>query len=232
MRPLIGITTYREPARWGTWDVPAVLLPAAYSDAVADAGGEPILLPTGATSAAVVARLDGLVLAGGADIDPAQYDQQPGAHTTVVRPDRDDAELTLLETALERDLPVLAICRGMQLLNVALGGDLVQHLPDVASAGCHDPGAGLYEERIVGTEPGTQLHRLIGPSADVHCHHHQALDRLAPGLTVSARAEDGVVEAVELAARPFCLGVQWHPEESRDRRLFAAHVAAALERLR
>jgi anthranilate synthase component 2/putative glutamine amidotransferase len=110
MRPLIGITTYREPARWGTWDVPAVLLPAAYADAVAQSGGEPVLLPTGASSADVVARLDGLVIAGGADVDPAQYDQQPGAHTTVVRPDRDDTELALLETALERDLPLLAIC--------------------------------------------------------------------------------------------------------------------------
>jgi anthranilate synthase component 2/putative glutamine amidotransferase len=232
MRPLIGITTYREPARWGTWDVAAVLLPASYADAVADAGGEPVLLPTGSSSPEIVARLDGLVLAGGADVDPAQYDQQPGAHTTVVRPDRDDTELTLMETALERDVPLLAICRGMQLLNVALGGDLVQHLPDVESAGCHDPGAGLFQQREVRTEPGTQLHRLLGPGADVHCHHHQALDRLAPGLTVSARAEDGVVEGVELTGRRFCVGVQWHPEESTDRRLFEAHVAAARERLR
>lgn len=232
MRPLIGITTYREPARWGSWDVPAVLLPAAYSDAVAESGGEPILLPTGGSSADVVTHLDGLVIAGGADIDPALYDQQPGAHTTVVRPDRDDTELALLETALEHDLPLLAICRGMQLLNVALGGDLVQHLPDVGTAACHDPGAGLYQERTVATEPGTQLHRLIGASAEVHCHHHQALDRLAPGLTVSARAEDGIVEGVELTARRFCLAVQWHPEESTDRRLFEAHVAAARERLR
>jgi gamma-glutamyl-gamma-aminobutyrate hydrolase PuuD len=232
MRPLIGITSYREQARWGTWDVAAVLLPAAYPDAVSDAGGEPVLLPTGTSSADVVARLDGLVLAGGADIDPAQYDQPPGAHTTVVRPDRDDTELTLLETALERDIPILAICRGMQLLDVALGGDLVQHLPDVDGAGCHDPGAGLFQQRVVTIEPGTQLHSVLGKEAEVHCHHHQALDRLAPGLTVSARAEDGVVEAVELAGRAFCLGVQWHPEESPDRRLFQAHVRAALDRRR
>jgi len=232
MRPLIGITTYREPARWGTWDVAAVLLPAAYPDAIADAGGEPVLLPTGTTSGEVVARLDGLVLAGGADIDPAQYDQAPGAHTTVLRPDRDATELTLLETALEHDLPLLAVCRGMQLLNVALGGDLVQHLPDIPTAGCHDPGAGLFQARTVTTEPGTALHQLLGSGADVHCHHHQALDRLAPGLTVSARAEDGVVEAVELTGRRFCLGVQWHPEESTDRRLFEAHVAAARNRVR
>src|SRR3954471_24786519 len=122
MRPLIGISTYREQARWGTWDVPAVLLPAPYAEAVAEAGGEPVLLPTGAVSADVVARLDGLVLAGGADVDPQRYGQGAGRRTTVLRPDRDAAELTLLRAALDRDLPTLADCRGMQLLNVELGG--------------------------------------------------------------------------------------------------------------
>jgi gamma-glutamyl-gamma-aminobutyrate hydrolase PuuD len=227
MRPLIGITTYREPARWGTWDVAAVLLPAAYADAVSDAGGEPVLLPTGVASPEVIARLDGLVLAGGADVDPARYSQPPGAHTTVLRPDRDDTELAALHAALDRDLPLLAICRGMQLLNVALGGDLIQHMPDVEGAGCHDPGAGLFQERTVRVEPGTALHALLGDDAAVHCHHHQALDRIAPGLVVAARAEDGVVEGVELPDRRFCLGVQWHPEESTDRRLFVGHVEAA-----
>ena len=134
-RPLIGITTYREQAQWGTWDVPAVLLPAAYADAVAAAGGEPVLLPTGAVSAEVVGRLDGLVLAGGADVDPARYERPAGPHTTVLRPERDEIELAALQAALDRDLPLLAICRGMQLLNVALGGDLVQHLPDLETPG-------------------------------------------------------------------------------------------------
>jgi gamma-glutamyl-gamma-aminobutyrate hydrolase PuuD len=227
MRPLIGISTYREQARWGTWHVPAVLLPASYADAVAEAGGEPVLLPTGAVSAEVVARLDGLVVAGGADVDPARYGQPAGAHTTVLRPERDESELVALRAALDRDLPVLAICRGMQLLNVALGGDLLQHLPDVENAGVHDPGPGLYQPRNVRTQPGTELHRLLGPTAPVACHHHQALARIAPELTASAWAEDGVVEGVEAAGRRFCLGVQWHPEEGPDRRLFAAHVAAA-----
>jgi gamma-glutamyl-gamma-aminobutyrate hydrolase PuuD len=227
MRPLIGITTYREQARWGTWDVSAILLPASYADAVADAGGEPVLLPTGAVSAEVVTRLDGLVVAGGADVDPARYGQAAGPHTTVVRPERDESELLALQAALDRDLPVLAICRGMQLLNVALGGDLVQHLPDAENTGIHDPGAGLYHRREVRTEPGSALHRLLGPTGCVACHHHQALARIAPELTPSAWAEDGVVEAVEAAGRRFCLGVQWHPEEGVDRRLFAAHVDAA-----
>jgi gamma-glutamyl-gamma-aminobutyrate hydrolase PuuD len=232
MRPLIGISTYREQARWGTWDVPAILLPASYADAVAEAGGEPVLLPTGAVSAEVVGRLDGLVMAGGADVDPARYGRPAGPRTTVLRPERDESELIALQAALDRDLPLLAICRGMQLLNVALGGDLVQHLPDVEHTGVHDPGAGLYQRRDVRTEPGSALHRLLGPTAPVACHHHQALARIAPGLTASAWAEDGVVEAVEAEGRRFCLGVQWHPEEGADRRLFAAHVAAAQQRPR
>jgi gamma-glutamyl-gamma-aminobutyrate hydrolase PuuD len=227
MRPLIGITTYREQARWGTWHVPAVLLPASYADAVAAAGGEPVLLPTGALTAEVVGRLDGLIVAGGADVDPARYGQVAGPHTTVLRPERDESELAALEAALDRDLPLLAICRGMQLLNVALGGDLVQHLPDVEKAGVHDPGAGLYQRRDVHTQPGSAVGRLLGTTVPVACHHHQALSRIAPELTASAWAEDGVVEAVEAVDRRFCLAVQWHPEEGEDRRLFAALAAAA-----
>jgi len=227
MRPLIGITTYREPARWGTWHVPAVLLPAAYADAVARAGGEPVLLPTGAVSADVVARLDGLVLAGGADVDPARYDRPAGPHTTVLRPERDESELIALQAALDRDMPLLGICRGMQLLNVALGGDLVQHLPDVENTGVHDPGAGLYQRREVRNQDGTRVHDVLGPTAMVACHHHQALGRIATGLTATAWAEDGVVEAVEAVDHRFCLAVQWHPEETGDGRLFEALVAAS-----
>jgi anthranilate synthase component 2/putative glutamine amidotransferase len=230
-RPLIGISTYREQARWGFWDVPAVLLPATYADAVAECGGEPVLLPTGSTSADVVARLDGLVLAGGADVDPARYGQPPGEHTTVLRPDRDDAELAVLAAALERDLPLLAVCRGMQLLNVLLGGDLVQHLPDVPGAGSHQAGPGIYARREVRTVPGTALADLLGPAASAECHHHQALGKVADGLTPAAWAEDGVLEAVEADGRRFCLGVQWHPEAGedphKDNRLFEALVKAA-----
>ena len=202
MRPLIGITTYREQAQWGTWHVPAVLLPAAYADAVAAAGGEPVLLPTGALSADVVTRLDGLVLAGGADVDPARYGRPAGPHTTVLRPERDESELAALQAALDRDLPLLAICRGMQLLNVALGGDLVQHLPDLENTGVHDPGAGALPAARGAHAGRLSDARLLGPSAPVACHHHQALGRIAAGLTPSAWAEDGVVEAVEAADSP------------------------------
>ena len=227
MRPLIGISTYREQARWGTWDVPAVLLPTAYAEAVATVGGEPVLLPTGATSDAVVRHLDGLVLAGGADVEPELYGHPPGRHTTVLRPDRDTIELAVLRAALAANLPLLAICRGMQLLNVALGGTLIQHLPDLPDAGEHDPGPGLYARRVVRTEPGSGLHRLLGGSASADCHHHQSVDLIATGLTVTGWAEDGTVEAVEAAGQAFCLGVQWHPEAGEDRRLFEALVRAA-----
>jgi anthranilate synthase component 2/putative glutamine amidotransferase len=227
MRPLIGISSYREQARWGYWDVPAVLLPAAYADAVAEAGGEPVLLPTAAVSVDVVARLDGLVLAGGADVDPARYGEEPGSHTIATRPDRDASEVAVLQAALDRDLPLLAICRGMQLLDVVLGGSLVQHLPGVAGTQPHQLGPGVYAERKVRTAPGTVLDALLGPVTTVNCHHHQALDRIAPELTPSAWAEDGVVEGVEAAGRRFCLGVQWHPETSEDPRLFEGLVAAA-----
>jgi putative glutamine amidotransferase len=226
-RPLIGISTYREQARWGFWDVPAVLLPATYADAVAACGGEPVLLPTGSISAGVVARLDGLVLAGGADIDPARYGRPPGEHTTVVRPDRDAAELAVLAAALARDLPLLAVCRGMQLLNVLLGWDLVQHPPDVPGAALHQAGPGVFARREVRTVPGTALAGLLGPAAPADCHHHQALDRVADGLTPAAWAEDGVLEAVEATGSRFCVGVQWHPEAGEDRRLFGALVRAA-----
>jgi putative glutamine amidotransferase len=228
-RPLIGISTYREQARWGVWDVPAVLLPASYADAVAESGGEPVLLPTGAVSAGVVARLDGLVLAGGADIAPARYGQEPGPLTTVVRNDRDDAEFAVLRAAVDRGLAVLAVCRGMQLLNVALGGDLVQHLPDVGGTALHQAGDGVYARRTVRTAPGSTLARLLGPTVSADCYHHQALGRVADGLTPVAWAEDGVLEAVEAAGSRFCVGVQWHPETGEDRRLFGALVDAARE---
>ena len=227
MRPLIGISTYREQARWGSWDVPAVLLPAAYVDAVADAGGEPVLLPPRAVTCEIVGRLDGLVLSGGADVEPTRYGQRAGSHTTVVRPERDDAELAALQSALDLEVPLLAICRGMQLLNVALGGDLLQHLPDQPDLGCHNPGPGRFAPREVRTAAGSTLRRLLGPTASADCHHHQALGRIAAGLTPTAWAEDGTVEAVEDQRRAFCLAVQWHPEAGSDRRLFAAHVAAA-----
>jgi putative glutamine amidotransferase len=167
------------------------------------------------------------VLAGGADVDPVRYGQEPGPHTTATRTDRDASEIAVLQAALDRDLPLLAVCRGMQLLNVLLGGSLVQHLPAVEGTRPHQLGLGLYAQREVRTAPGSALEAILGPTATVECHHHQALDRIAPGLTPTAWAEDGVVEGVETAGRRFCLAVQWHPEAGDDPRLFERLVAAA-----
>jgi anthranilate synthase component 2/putative glutamine amidotransferase len=227
VRPVIGITTYREQARWGSWDLPAVLLPAGYADAVHAAGGEPVLLPTGAGSAGVLDVLDGVLLAGGADVEPARYGAPAEQRTTVVRPDRDAAEVAVLTTALERDRPVLAVCRGMQLLNVVRGGTLLQHLPDVPGAAVHDPGPGEFATRRVRTAEGSRLRELLGERLGVDCHHHQALGRLGTGVRATAVADDGTVEGVELDGAAGVLGVQWHPEVGPDTRLFAALVEAA-----
>jgi putative glutamine amidotransferase len=225
-RPVIAITTYREDAAWGVWRRPADLLGAGYADAVLAAGGAPVLLPPLAEAAVDVLRaVDGVVLAGGADVEPQRYDAPRDPATGPPRPDRDEAELALTRACLERGVPLLAICRGMQILDVALGGDLIQHLPVELS---HRGGEGFFQRRTVDVEAGSRLASIVGTRFEVHCYHHQAVGRLGEGLRPVAWSEDGVVEAVELrGAEPLVLGVQSHPEESADRRLFEALVRAA-----
>lgn len=234
--PLIGITTYLERAQTGVWDVPAAFLPKLYLDAVTDAGGIAVLLPPQPVSPeiarSVLAALDGLIVSGGADVDPARYGQSPHPRTGAPRTDRDAWEDALLTEAIAAELPFLGICRGAQLLNVALGGTLVQHLPDVVGTERYQPGPAVFGEGEVTIERGSRLAALVGgeaePSLPVHFYHHQALDDVADGLTVTARSADGVIEAVELETVPFGLGVQWHPEQNAtDRRLFAGLVDAA-----
>nr|WP_026378963.1 gamma-glutamyl-gamma-aminobutyrate hydrolase family protein [Agromyces italicus] len=232
---MIGITTYLEQAQTGVWDVPASFLPKVYLDAVTDAGGIAVLLPPQPVSPEIARRvlraLDGLIVAGGADIDPARYGQAPHPRTGAPRHDRDDWEDALLTAAIEAELPFLGICRGAQMLNVALGGTLVQHLPDLVGSESYQPGPAVFGEVTVAVEPGSRLAATLGDAAGalpVHVYHHQALDALAPGLTVTARTGDGVIEAVELEGVPFGIGVQWHPEENAaDRRMFAGLVEAA-----
>ena len=228
--PRIGLTTYGERARWGVWDRRAAVLPISYVDAVATAGGVPVLLPPveveGAASAAVAA-IDALLLTGGADVDPATYGARVDPATRGIRPDRDRWEQALLAAALDADLPVLAICRGVQLLDVAMGGTLHQHVPDVVGHANHGPDDDSYGTTHVKVEPGSRLANIIGDTAEVPCHHHQSVDRVADGLVVCATADDGIVEAVESPDRSFVLGVQWHPEDAADPRLFVALVEAA-----
>ena len=234
-RPVIGLTTYNEPARMLVWDREFALLHASYLAAAERAGGIAVLLPppgAGAEEArdradAVLDRVDGLVLTGGADVDAARYGQPREERTSQPRVLRDEWEIALATAALRRGVPLLAVCRGLQVLNVALGGSLHQHLPDVVGHDGHQPAPGTFGAVEVSTEPGTRTAELIGPRVHVRCHHHQAVARLAPGLTVTGRAADGTVEAVEVDGSSFAVAVQWHPEEDReDTRLFAALVSA------
>jgi putative glutamine amidotransferase len=228
-RPVVGISTYREPASWGSWQqVPADLLPAGYVDAVRAGGGIPVLLPPDPDpdrALAAAQRLDALVIAGGPDVDPAGYRQPAGPHTTAWQADRDAAEMALLDAAAARSMPTLGICRGMQVMSVQAKGTLLQHVPDVVGHQGHSPGPGEYGPVRVRTVPGTRLADLLGPAVTVPCHHHQAVAG-HPGMIAAAHAEDGLLEAIEDPDRPFWVGVQWHPEAGADMRLFTGLVAA------
>jgi gamma-glutamyl-gamma-aminobutyrate hydrolase PuuD len=228
VRPVVGITTYVVPAKWSYWDREAALVPADYVRAVERAGGRPILVPPSHDGIdETLDAVDGLVFSGGSDLDPELYGQEAHPETLGVFAERDRAELELLEAALARDLPVLAICRGSQVLNVAQGGDLVQHLPDLVGDEKHKHTPGTFAEHDVTIAPGTRLAELLGDHAPVKSHHHQGLGRLGDGLRPAAHAEDGVVEAVEDPGRRFTLGVLWHPEAGEDMKLFEGLVAAA-----
>jgi putative glutamine amidotransferase len=214
-RPLVGVSAYWRPVDFGPWKgYPVTLAPQGYVEGVRSAGGLPFLVPPLPELAddpgLALDRLDGLVLAGGEDLDPAAYGARPDPATGPPNEVRDRAELALLREALARDLPVLGICRGAQLLNVAYGGDLVQDLGD---AGPHQPGTGVWGSHAVRASGG-HLRELTGDGLEVvPSYHHQTLGRIGPGLVVTGEAPDGIVEAVEDPARSFCLGVLWHPDE-------------------
>jgi putative glutamine amidotransferase len=232
VRPVVGLTSYLQRAKTGVWDVRAAFLPAVYLEGVAQAGGIAVLLPPQSVDDAIVERvldgLDGLVITGGRDVDPATYGQAPHAKTDEPALDRDAWEFALLRGALARGLPVLGICRGAQVLNVALGGTLHQHLPDVVGHYQHQLGNAVFNTSSIKTVPGTRLAALIGESTDAQCYHHQAIAELGKGLIATAWDPDGVVEAVERIGDEFVLAVQWHPEERLDDlRLFAGVVEAA-----
>jgi gamma-glutamyl-gamma-aminobutyrate hydrolase PuuD len=246
--PVIGISAYCEQARWGVWETQAVVLPRRYVDRVAAAGGIPVLLPPVPDIAEAIGRLDGLMLSGGGDIDPARYGAEPVTEITNVREERDTAELALLTAAMSLQLPVLGICRGMQVINVARGGSLHQHLPGVVGHDGHALTPGSFGQHAVRVPPGSRLSQVLGGvkrageggmgrwagggerTISAPTHHHQAVDRLGKGLTATAWAEDGTIEAVETdPGGPFLLAVQWHPEAGDDPSLFRALVAAARE---
>ncbi|WP_199548830.1 gamma-glutamyl-gamma-aminobutyrate hydrolase family protein [Streptomyces sp. N35] len=225
MRPLIGVSTYLEPgARWGVWELDAALLPVGYPRLVQEAGGLAALLPPDdpAAAGAVVARLDGVVvIAGGPDVEPVRYGAGVDPRTGPPARERDAWELALIEAALAADKPLLGICRGMQLLNVALGGTLVQHLDG------HRGEIGSFGSHTVQPVPDTLFASLVPDKDAVPTYHHQAVDRLGRDLVASAHAEDGTVEAVELPGPGWVLGVQWHPEMGTDLRVMRGLVQAS-----
>ena len=233
--PVIGLTTYLEQSQTGVWDVRAAFLPQSYFEAVTRAGGIAVLLPPQPVSPEIAARvldaLDGLIITGGKDVDPARYGQDAHPATDEPRPDRDAWEDELLRQAIDRGLPFLGICRGAQMLNIALGGTLHQHLPDMVGHTSYQAGGGVYNLVDVELEPESQLHGLLDRHAGplpVPVYHHQSIDRVAEGLVVTARSADGIVQAVEFTGVPFGVAVQWHPEQtSEDIRLFAGLVDAA-----
>jgi putative glutamine amidotransferase len=228
VRPIVGITTYLTSATFENWTEVSALVPADYVRAVERAGGRPMLVPPSEDGIEeTLDALDAVIFSGGSDLDPATYGQEPHPATKGVVTDRDRAELALLDAALARDMPVLAVCRGSQVLNVALGGDLVQHLPEVVGHDDHKHTPGEYSDHDVELEPDTQLAALLGDHAPVKSHHHQGFGRLGSGLLEAARADDGTVEALEDPSRRFALGVLWHPEAGEDMRLFEALVEEA-----
>jgi putative glutamine amidotransferase len=211
---LIGITSYAEEASWGHWTLPAALVPLSYVRSVELAGGRPIVVPPADDGVdETLDALDGLILSGGADLDPAA--------------ERDRGELGLLTGALERDLPVLAICRGMQLLNVVQGGSLHQHLPDVVGHEGHRETLGAFSDHAVRIAPGSRAAGILGEEARIKSTHHQAPDRIGDGLEPVGWAEDGTIEALERPGGGFAVGVLWHPEAGEDKRLFEALVEEA-----
>lgn len=233
-KPLIGLTTYRQRAQTGVWDVEAAFLPTEYFDAVTRAGGIAVLIPPQDIDAAgaerIMSGLDGLIVCGGRDVDPALYGQTAGEFTDKPDLKRDALERSLYEFAIEKGIPFLGICRGQQVLNVKRGGTLIQHLPDVVGSTKYQLGNANFNMAEIDVEPGSLLSKALGGDTKVSgaVYHHQAIDQVGDGLSVVARSEDGIIEAVELTGHPFGLAVQWHPEHTpEDNRLFESLVSAA-----
>ncbi len=236
-RPIIGITTYRDAIRGAGPVTRGAFIPDAYLDAVTRAGGVAVLLPPQpgdeATASLVLAGVDGVILAGGLDVDPARYGQERHPETDAPRTERDECEDAVLAAALADDVPMLAICRGVQLMNVHLGGTLIQHLPDLLGHDRYSGHGGAFSTNAAHVDPASRGGALLGgrDALDVQTYHHQAIGELAPDLVPFARNDDGIVVGVELPGPTFAVGVQWHPEEaSEDDGLVAGLVDAARAR--
>lgn len=228
---VIGIPAVHEPARWSVWDQPAHLVAASYVSAVRRTGAAALLLPVDEHAIGTyLDRVDGVLLLGGSDIDPSIYGAHPDPHLEATFPERDEFEIALVQAALQRGRPVLGICRGMQVINVALGGTLIQHLVDGSGRTSHRRNRGSFAgtEHEVVLDEGSLVAEAVGEHRHIaRCHHHQSIDRLGDGLVVSGRAADGVAEALEAADGRWLLGVEWHPEADPRSRVFGALTDAA-----
>ena len=237
-RPVIGITCYVETIDRPPWvSQPSAVLPRMYLDHVARAGGIPVILPPGdgaltdleadVRAREVLARVDGLIIAGGADVQASRYAALPHPTSQAPRPDRDAWELALARVSAETGIPVLGVCRGMQIMAVANAGTLDQHLPDMVGTDVHLPTAGVFARHTVRVAAGSRLADVLGTATlDVPTYHHQGV-ATHPGYTATAWTADGVVEAFEDPDAPFRLAVQWHPEAADEAELFQSLVAAA-----
>jgi putative glutamine amidotransferase len=227
-KPLIAVSGGDQQARWGAWDDCATLVPSAYMRAVQAADGVPVVAAPSADPKALSLRIDGLLLTGGVDLDPGLYGATTHHETQAPDEARDSFETAVLDACCAEGIPVLAVCRGLQILNVARGGSLDQHLPDTVGSSIHLPTPGAFARHRVRIDSGSRLARIVGEEkVDVPTHHHQAVDRLGGGLVAVAWADDGVIEALEDPSYDFLVAVQWHPEAGEDLALFDALVAAA-----
>jgi gamma-glutamyl-gamma-aminobutyrate hydrolase PuuD len=226
--PVIGITAGELVARYGVWEEEVSLVTANYIHAIAAAGGIPLILsPVTGIAEALIERIDGVMLTGGVDVDASLFGAEP--HPKAQQPDsvRDQFEIALLDAAVASGLPLLAICRGIQVLNVRRGGTLHQHLPDVVANHDHMPAPGAFGQHRVRIDPTSQVGAILGRTEEVvPTHHHQAVDRVGEGLVASAWSDDGTVEALEDPALPFLIAVQWHPEMGDNPSLFEGLVTA------
>ncbi len=241
-KPIIGLSTYLELARWASWDTEAAIIQKKYLDTVELADARPILLPPLDSDLAneanhdeiseavreVIDIVDGVVLIGGGDVDSSIYGQEPNPYSYGVSPKRDAWEISLTKACIEMDKPLLGICRGMQIINIALGGTLDQHIPDLVNTSNHSPGSGLFGEIEVHFEMRSKMDEVFGKSALVQCRHHQAVSDLGKGLSVTGRSDDGVIHSIEgNEGLRYLAGVQWHPEQSIDSRLITSLIKGA-----
>jgi len=226
--PLIGLTTYSEPASWAVWNGRAAVVGWVYVDAIHRAGGRALLIPPADHAVdRILDVIDGLVLAGGQDIEASAYGAERHPTAEPAQVERDRAEFALVRGAMAREMPLLGICRGIQVMNVACGGDLIQDLPEHLSHDGHRRTVGVFSTHTVTVADGSRLETILDPATPVLSHHHQAPGRVGDGLVPVAWAEDGTIEALESADGGFAVGVQWHPEEGEDLSLFTAVVDEA-----